>query len=193
MRSLFVTIVLALLAGGCADSPQAKFYTLGVQAPQDPVQATGSLRIAIESVTVPDLVDRPQIVVRVDAAQVDINEFARWAEPLKSQVTRVLASDLSRAFPGALVSGYPTWSGETKAYRVSVDVQSFESALGDTAAIVAVWTVQPSDRGHPVSGRTVAREPTGGPGYDALVDAHSRALGVVSADITRAIRATQRP
>jgi uncharacterized lipoprotein YmbA len=192
MRSLLVIVAFAVCASGCANSPQAKFYTLGARGAQEQAQTGGSVRIAIGSVTVPDLVDRPQIVVRVDDAQVDISEFARWAEPLKSQVIRVLASDLSQAFPGALVSGYPTWTAETRTYRVLVDVQSFESVLGDTATIVAVWTVQPPDAGTAVSGRTAAREPTGGQGYDALVEAHSRALGVVSADITRAIRTSLR-
>jgi uncharacterized protein len=40
------------------------------------------------------------------------------------------------------------------------------------------------------TGRTVAREATQGPGYEALAAAHSRALATVSADIAAAIRAS---
>jgi hypothetical protein len=39
------------------------------------------------------------------------------------------------------------------------------------------------------SGRTVAREPAQGDGFDALAAAHSRALAKVSSDIATAIRA----
>ncbi len=39
------------------------------------------------------------------------------------------------------------------------------------------------------SGRTVAREPVQGQGFDALAAAHSRAIAKVSADIATAIRA----
>jgi len=41
------------------------------------------------------------------------------------------------------------------------------------------------------TGQSAVREPAGGPGYDALVAAHVRALAAVSRDIAAAIRATQ--
>lgn len=193
MRSFLSIATLAVLISGCASSPQAKFYTLSARAQQEGVQTTAPVIIAIDTVTVPDLVDRPQIVVRIDATQVGIDEFARWAEPLKSQITRVLAADLAQSVPGALVSGDPQWAGEAQTYRVSVDVQSFESALGDTATIVVLWTVRPPKAGEAVSGRSSVHEPASGQGYDALVDAHSRALATVSSDIARAIHAMHRP
>jgi uncharacterized lipoprotein YmbA len=191
MRSFLSIATLAVLVSGCANSPQAKFYTLSVQGQQERAQTTAPVTIAIEAVTVPDLVDRPQIVVRIGATQVGIDEFARWAEPLKAQITRVLAADLAQSVPGALVSSYPQWA-EGQTYRVSVDVQSFESTPGDSAAIAVLWTVRPPETGEAVSGRSTVHEPAGGQGYDALVDAHSRALATVSSDIARAIRATLR-
>ncbi|MDH5265819.1 MAG: hypothetical protein OEX21_13810 [Betaproteobacteria bacterium] len=45
------------------------------------------------------------------------------------------------------------------------------------------------ERGETRSGRTVAREPLEGPGFDAIPAAHSRAVGKLSADIAAAIRA----
>jgi uncharacterized lipoprotein YmbA len=190
MRYHLSIALLTLLMSGCASSPQAKFYTLSAQAPQVRVQTAAPVNIAIGTVTVPDLVDRPQLVVRIDATQVKIDEFARWAEPLKGQITRVLAADLAQSVPGALVSGYPQWGDETPSYHVSVDVQSFESALGDTATLAAIWTVRSPKADQAVSGRTVVHEPVNGQGYDALVDAHSRALAAVGAAIAGAIRAT---
>jgi hypothetical protein len=41
-------------------------------------------------VTVPDVVDRPQFVTRAGLNQVTINEFARWGEPLKGEIARVI-------------------------------------------------------------------------------------------------------
>ena len=193
MRSFLLAAALAILAGGCASSPQARFYTLSARTPQEPAQTAPPVRIAIDAVTVPDIVDRPQIVFRIDATQVGIDEFARWAEPLKAQIARVIAADLAQSFPGALVSSDPQWAVNAQTYRVSVDVRSFESARGDHAAIAVLWTVRPPDAGQAVSGQATVREPAGGQGYDALVDAHSRALAAVSTDIARAIGALQRP
>jgi uncharacterized lipoprotein YmbA len=50
---------------GCANSPQAKFYTLSGRPLQERVQTAARVNIVIDAVTVPDLVDRPQFVVRI--------------------------------------------------------------------------------------------------------------------------------
>jgi uncharacterized lipoprotein YmbA len=193
MRTFLLTAVMVVLVSGCASSLEAKFYALSARAPQERVQTAAPVNIAIDSVRVPALVDRPQFVVRIDATQVKIDEFARWAEPLKGQIANVLAADLAQSVPGALVSGSAQWAGDAPTYHVSVDVQSFESALGETATIAALWTVRPPKQGAAVNGRTIVHEPASGQGYDALVDAHSRALATVSSDIAGAIRSTLRP
>lgn len=180
---------LAVLASACASSPQGKFYTLSAREPQERAQAAESVRISIDSVSVPELVDRPQIVTRIDATQVDIDEFARWADPLEAQITRVLATNLAQSVPGALASRNLDWEARDETYRVSVDILSFESAPGSMASIAALWTVRAAKSGEPVSGRSMVHEPTDGQGYDALVQAHSRALATVSSDIARAIEA----
>ncbi len=100
----------------------------------------------------------------------------------------MLAADLAQALPGALVAGFGQWAGVAQSFHLVVDVQSFESAPGDTATLAVLWTVRSPKKGSSVSGRTVVHEPTNGPGYDALVDAHSRALASVSRDIAAVIR-----
>jgi len=187
--SLPVAVIALALLGGCAGSPAARFYTLSAGQPPEPVRTANPVEIAVDSVSVPELVDRPQLVLRVDANEVRIDEFARWAEPLKSQIPRVLAADLTQSIPGATVSSYPQRANPA-AYRVSVDVQTFDSAPGDAVTVAVLWSVHPPKQGATLSGRTVAHEPTGAAGYDALVDAHSRALAAVSRDIAAAIRST---
>jgi uncharacterized lipoprotein YmbA len=197
MRSLLLTTVMlmAALAGGCASSPKASFYTLSPVPVSSPAPAgnEGPAAIALGSVTVPEMDDRPQLVLRVDANRVELDEFARWAEPLKGQVRRVVTADLALQFPHALVSGFPLGGDAAASFLVSVDVQNFESAPGDAASLTVLWTVRPPKQGAQVSGRSIVREPTGSAGYDALVAAHSRALAAVSAEIATAIRANLRP
>ena len=74
-------------------------------------------------------------------------------------------------------------------YRVTIDVQRFESVPGNAATLEAVWTVRKTVGGEIRSGRTVAREPVQGQSYDALAAAHSQALAQMSTDIATAIRA----
>jgi len=82
-----------------------------------------------------------------------------------------------------------TLANFTPDYRIAIDVQRFESIQGDAAFVEAVWTVRKTAGGETRSGRTVAREPVQGQGFDALAAAHSRAIAKMSADIAAAIRA----
>ena len=183
--------VLASLLCACASTPSPRYYVLDGISRQG--AATAGPIVVVDVVTIPAVVDRPQFVLRVDANQVTLDEFARWAEPLKSQIRRVIAADLALQFPGALVSGYPQNLDPALTYFVSVDVQSFESALGQAASVSVLWSVKPPKEGAPVSGRAVVSEPTGAQGNDALVAAHSRAMAAVSGAIATAIRSTRRP
>jgi uncharacterized lipoprotein YmbA len=186
LSMLPVTVALCISVG-CASSPQSKFYTLSAIPMVGQPRAAAQIAIAIDPVTVPELFDRSQIVTRVDANRVSMDEFARWAEPLKSQVPRVLAADLAQFIPGAVVSAYPQ-RGDDNAYRVSVDVQSFDTSASGAVTQVVIWSVRAPNHGEKLAGRSVVHEAAEGPGYDALVKAHSRALASVASDIAAVIR-----
>ncbi|HJY75157.1 MAG TPA: ABC-type transport auxiliary lipoprotein family protein, partial [Burkholderiales bacterium] len=57
--------------------------------------------------------------------------------------------------------------------------------------VEVAWTVRRTNGGEPGFGRTLVRERVEGTGYEALVAAHSRALGQVSAQIAQSIRARE--
>ncbi|RDK00824.1 PqiC family protein [Paraburkholderia lacunae] len=185
--SLALSMIVLTLFAGCATSPSSKFYTLSPVQIVEQRPSASPIAIAIDPVTVPELVDRSQIVMKLDANRVSIDEFARWADPLKSQIPRVLAADLAQIMPGAIVSTYPQRVGDN-AYHVSVDVQTFDSSADGTVALAVLWSVRPPKRSEPFSGRSVVHEAVSGPGYDALVNAHSRALASVANDIAAATR-----
>ncbi|CAE6817964.1 PqiC family protein [Paraburkholderia haematera] len=187
--SLTVVVALALAAlCGCASSPKSDFYTLSPAVPQTGNPPAAPIAVLIGVVTVPELVDRPQIVVRSGDNKVDINEFARWADPLKSQIPRVVRADLGQLLNSALVSTYPMGGDPASAYRVQLDIQRFEAALGDAVTVDVLWSVAPPGKKPPLSGRSTIHEPCAGGGFDAVVAAYSRALGTVSRDIASAIR-----
>jgi uncharacterized lipoprotein YmbA len=185
--SIAVTVVLAVLCG-CASSPKSDFYTLSPQAPQASGASGAPITVLIGSVTVPELVDRPQIVVRTSDNKVEIDEFARWAEPLKAQIPSVVRADLARLLDSAFVSTHPMGSDLAAAYRVQLDVQRFDATLGDAATVDVLWSVAPPGKLPLMSGRSRIRTPCAGAGFDAVVAAYSAALGAVSRDFAAAIR-----
>lgn len=186
-RPLFI-IVLAVLSG-CAGSPRINFYTLDAPPYSEVPGTDSSLAILLGPVTLAEMVDRPQLVMRTGGNRVEIIDTNRWAQPLKGEVARVLAANLAREMGTLRVFLHGQGMASDPDIRVAVDILRFESLSGVEATIEALWTVRRKDGAAPLTGRSEVHEPVQGDGYDPLVAAHGRALVRVSRDIAAAIRA----
>jgi len=181
-----ISIAFIAAAAGCSTAP-ARFYSLDSTATADSAPAAHA-SVMVGPVTIPASVDQPEFVVRVAANRVEVDEFNRWVSPLGDGIARAVAGDLVVLLgsPDVAAAQLTNFNPD---YRVTIDVQRFESIRGDAAVVEAVWTVRKTAGGETRSGRTVAREPVQGQGFDALAAAHSRALTKMSGDIAAAIRA----
>jgi uncharacterized lipoprotein YmbA len=189
----YVAVLLSalLLMTACGTPPQERFFTLTSEPPSPASfnSTSPAFVVVVGPVTVPDVVDRPQLVLRTSPSRVEIAEQARWAAPLKNEIARVVADHLAQLLPGAHTATSAERASGTPDYRVLIDVQRFESTPQEGATVQASWTVRNRD-GSALNGRSLVSEPAGA-GYDALVAAHSRALAAVSRDIAAAIRPTR--
>jgi len=192
-------LLLAALLGsvalsGCGSTPVTNFYTLSPAA--EPAAAGAGARaayiVAVGAVSLPDGVDRPQIVLRTGGSRVTFSDFERWVGAVKDEIALSVAANLKQGLAGASVFAYPTSAGMNADVSVLLHVQRFDSSLGDAATVEILWQVAPA-KGPVKTGHSTVREPAGGPGYEALVAAHVRALAAVSRDIAAAIRATRAP
>ena len=186
-RRALLIVVATALGAGCASTPP-QFYTLsgnGTAAGTAAPASAAAYSVSVGPVSVPDIVDRPQFVVRLAANQVELAEHARWAEPLKTAIPSVIAENLAHSLGDARVSASSTDSD----YKVLIDVQRFESVRGDAVTIDALWSVRPPKGAAARPGRSVVSEAVAGKDYQGLAAAHSKALAVLSNDIAQAIRA----
>ena len=117
-----------------------------------------------------------------------LSEFDRWASPLKGDIARVVAENLASLLGTPKVIIFPQSLSADASYRVMIDILHFDSELGKAATIDAMWTVNSAKEQQTHRRRTTLTEPTQGDDYTALVAAHSRALGQLSAEIARMIR-----
>ncbi|GFO66681.1 hypothetical protein GMLC_02600 [Geomonas limicola] len=208
MRRIYFAGALALLtlASGCSRSPQVSFYTLEPLAPSlasqgQPAPAAGRLpgrpipapaaalaepRVAVGPVTLPELVDRPQLVVRQADNRVEILEQQRWAEPLKAGIARVVAADLGRLLGPGRVFTHQEHAGASADLRLLLDVERFEALPGQGIDLQISWTLRGAPDSAPRSGSLQLKE-AAGEGYDSLVAAYSRALSALSRAIAQAI------
>ena len=96
--ALSALCAVAILAAGCS-TPQSHFYTLSRTAPPAtaPTAPTAlNVSVVVGPVSIPAMVDLPQIVVNTGPNQVTLDEFNRWASPLPNNIARVVAEILQR-------------------------------------------------------------------------------------------------
>jgi uncharacterized lipoprotein YmbA len=189
MKGRIALAAVAVLACACGSEPRIDFYSL--QSPQAPAPTmpASALAIHIGPVTVPDAVDRPQMVLRLDDNRVNIDDQHRWVEPLKNAVPRLIADSIARDLntPNVLTSRQS--SGLDIDYRVAIDVQHFDSSAGEVSEDV-LWTIRSRKTQVPRLGRSVVKEPASG-GAEGIAAAHGRALQRVAHDIAEAIRSME--
>jgi hypothetical protein len=192
----FITALCAIaaFAAGCSTTPPSHFYTLtrSEALAAAPESKSVNRSVVVGPVSVPAIVDMPQIVVTVGLNQVTIDEYNRWASPLQNNIARVVAENLVALLGTPRVSLFQQSLNAEADFRVAIEVQSFESAPGDAATLNVVWIVRRTGDGRKEVGRTTVREPVAGTGYDALAAAHSRALARMSREIADTIRLLER-
>lgn len=182
--ALFATAFIA----ACSTSAKTYYYTLGISPAEQSREASSKAavvnsarpRIAITALTVPEIVDRRELVLRSGETQVLISDNHLWAEALKNEIARNLGAHLARAAGtmGVLLPGQKNQAAAE--IKLAVDILRFESVLGGNATLEARWNIVRQGVATPVSGHALIQEPANAPGYDALVEAHNRALARLS-------------
>ena len=187
MKARTLAAAALLVAAGCGSTPRESFYVLEAPPAPPPASLASTLSVYVGPVVVPEAVDRTPMVIRTSPNQVDVDDFQRWAEPLKTAIPRVLAANLARELGTPRVAASRTASLVPTDYRVAIEVQRFESSLADGATIDALWTITSPKGGAPRTGRTLAHEAVEAPTHAAIAAAHSRALARIAKDIAASI------
>ncbi|WP_227242925.1 PqiC family protein [Paraburkholderia caribensis] len=187
MRAAALSALLAALAA--CSSPASHFYTLSASGPSPDAVRTASnpaFLIEVPPVDVPPQVAKNQFVVQTGPTQVQVLEQERWASLPGDEIRRALSSSLTQQLGTIDVYGSP-YPDRVPVYRISVNVQRFESWPGSRAQIDAVWSVRAVRTQAVLTCRSVVSEPVSG-GYDALAEGHRRAVQQIATEIAAAVR-----
>ncbi|HEY5892106.1 MAG TPA: PqiC family protein [Chthoniobacterales bacterium] len=178
--SLFAALLVALATISCS-SPE-RYYQLRADGPAS--TNTSGVAIGVGPVTLPDYVDRPELVFQNSEYRFEIPLGHRWTGSLRDTTTRVVGTNLARRLNTGNFWLYPWPAGSSIRYQIAVDVRRFHAVSEGDAVLEAVWTVADLR-----SGRIVTRqsgtftEPLAGDGYDSVVAAESRLLAQLTDSI----------
>ena len=188
-NTLPALLLSSLLLAACGTTPPSRLYTLGAESVASDRMAavTETRRIELVSVRIPDVWDRPQLVLTKSANEVRISEFDRWAAPLKTEISRVVARDLRRLLDNPNVWLRDDFAGAKPELRVQVTIERIEAVDSKNVQLDAVWVVRSVEGESVKVGRSAIVEPTAGAGHEAVVVALRRALSGMSAALAKDI------
>jgi len=192
-----VTLATALVFGGCASSGPEHYYELEA-LPAPAVVLAESLRIAVDPVSLPPVVDRAGMVFLDSQGEVFVSEELRWAEPLREEVGRVVARDLVVRLGGARVSAYPQEPLEEPEVTIRLAIGQWQVRPGQEFRASVDWAVLVMQSEAPAApqhreGHMVIETPLAGRGIGVMLDAEDRALAQLSDALAGAILSLRSP
>ena len=142
LRPIACSLALAAAVASCRQTPPTTFYTLSpiadVQA-RAGAPAENEVAIGLGEIVVPDYVDRPQVVVRTGQNTMELAELNSWVEPVRAQITRTIALDLSYLLDTRNVFALPSRLPLRLDYIVEVQVGRFDSDAAGRSVLDARW------------------------------------------------------
>jgi len=187
---------LWMVLSGCASSP-SRFYllsSLDTTSPEmKPPAEERCLSIGIGPIKIPEYIDRPQIVTRGASNEFTLAEFDRWGEPIKDNLTRVLAKNISLLVCTKAVAFFP-WRGVLPMdYRIQMEVLRLDGNLGGSVSLEAWWVVLSGDgKSMLLAKKSSFTEAVGGKDFKSLVAGESRALEKLSREIAETLKTLQK-
>jgi len=136
----FCLVILA----GCGTSPPVHYYALESMDKRLAADAEGSPILAAGPFRMPEYLNRSQMVMRGSGAEIIVDDFNRWAEPLDDSIHRVLASNLDVLLESVVVVAYPSSAVLDIDYRLIGRFDRFNADQDGLVVLDAQWGVADS-------------------------------------------------
>jgi uncharacterized lipoprotein YmbA len=188
-RTLLPALLLAAALGclGPHSSPPVLYHTLQPLQPEGAPAAPSGLALEVLPVRLPELLQRPQLVLAEGAGGMGLSEDHRWGNPLDRDMQRVLVQNLSLLLGSEAVVASPYGERVAAGYRLELEVLSCQARAG-VLELDAVWMITRPGQARALLVRpSRLREALADAGPDALVAAHSRILAALSREIAAAL------
>ncbi|MBW1725205.1 MAG: membrane integrity-associated transporter subunit PqiC [Deltaproteobacteria bacterium] len=187
------------ILGGCLPKPSAptKLYILSPLAGPAVEMHNKTdeifMTIGVGPVHLPEYLDRPEIVTRINPNELKLAEFDIWAEPLQVNFTRVLIENISRLLSTEPVAVFPWEASPQVDFQIGIELVRLDGDIAGKAFLTAQWSIlNSSNKSILFSKKSQYTKSVDGTDYSALVAAQSRMIGALSHDIAEAIKSLLR-
>jgi uncharacterized lipoprotein YmbA len=128
-RSVILSVVVLVMFSACSSSSPVRYFSLSpidADFKQDPDDA---VMLGLGPIRMPDYINRSQIVTRGANAEMQVDEFSRWSEPLAKSLLRIVSADVDNLLQGVVVVVFPyePFVRDQVDYRLVGDINRFEA------------------------------------------------------------------
>lgn len=189
----FLRTVLALtLAGfiaGCATPADEHYYRLSYPA-APALPASASYEVVVDGVSIPDALNRPQLVLQKSSTEALIDDAQRWLAPLDEQLGQALIGQLRSKLPQAWVGADVKASQGMARYYLKLQVEQLLAPMdgGGEVVLEANWSLLDGARQLQQRRHALIKMPRGGAGYETVAPAVSAAVEALATEIAQVIR-----
>ncbi len=189
---LFAGLAITLALGSCASSPEVNYYLLTANS-KDNLGSSNpanniSVSLGVGPITVPEYLQRSQIVYSMDGNNLTIAQQDFWSEPLDSAISRVVAYNLMRLNKNSSIVTFPWRGDQSPHYAIRISIIELNRSSTNIAHLEAEWTLldqqSKSILGNQIFSATVEMSEFS---YLALAGAYSELLAVLSENISAAV------
>ena len=107
IRSVVLGVFVVVMFSACSSSSPVSYFSLNpidADFKQDPDDA---VMLGLGPIRMPEYLNRSQIVSRGANAEIRVDEFNRWSEPLNEAMLRIVASNVDNLLQGVVVVVFP--------------------------------------------------------------------------------------
>lgn len=143
------TLILGLcfLLAGCHPSIDPNLYVLNPKPFTVNLQKNQQhILIGIDSVTLPQYLDNPQLMIFTTPHQSNLFEHDQWAEPLSSNIQRVLQTNLINSLHGTAVEIAPWDSDFYPQHHLRVEITQFKVDKQGHSNLRAIYTIETDNK-----------------------------------------------
>src|SRR5262249_20380752 len=146
LNHLLSIAIMAVAVARCGAPAASRFFTLD-SAPTPAGSPPARFSVLLRPLSLPASSHPPEVGRARLPNRVDVDEFNRWASPLNDSIARAVAGDLSALLgtPDVAVAPLANFNPD---YRVTLNVQRFDSIAGQGSVIDAVWAVHATKSGN---------------------------------------------
>ena len=199
-----IGVLAALLLSGCLQTTaedKTRFYLLSAlpdtTAPIAGVRLNPAITVDVAKLRLPQYLQRPEVVTRVDTNRLVLSEFDLWGGSLEKNMTRVLAANLSALLSTSEVHIESRRRPAGIDAAVEIEVMQFERTPGGRSVLEVQWRVFGPERDKAPLASKISRftsaPVSASPSVDATVAAMSALIGDLSVALAQAIADAARP